>query len=236
MFDLASIKKRVLAFLIDLLFLALFYQSVFYFLVSTGNLTILLDRLLLSVFIFLIISPLFLPLISFFLIARFGGTLGKLAVGIEIVDSYGRRLSFGRAFFRNWVGYMISSAICWLGFIWIAIDKNRRGWHDLIADDFVINKRKKGWIMGIYLMIVLLICNFILLLTIWEQVAQRRNFYKGIVKDAVEALNYEINPRITPMPTVPYRDYNYSIAIPTYKPFPTLKIKLPTRFPTIKAY
>ncbi len=195
MSNLASVKKRILAFLVDLLLLWLCYQLVLYFLVSTGSLPVLLDRLLLSVFIFLIIFPLLFPLISFFLISRFGGTLGKLVTGIEIIDASGKRLSIGRAFFRNWIGYMISAAICWLGFIWIFIDKDRRGWHDLIADDFVVTKRAKGWIAGIYALIVLFVCNFILSITIYEQVIQKSNFYKEIATDAIISIIEEIQPR-----------------------------------------
>ena len=36
------------------------------------------------------------------------------------------------------IGFYISGAIFYLGFIWILIDKRRRGWADLIAGTCVV--------------------------------------------------------------------------------------------------
>jgi len=36
------------------------------------------------------------------------------------------------------VGYLISALIFYLGFIWIAFDRKKQGWHDKIAGTCVI--------------------------------------------------------------------------------------------------
>jgi uncharacterized RDD family membrane protein YckC len=49
-------------------------------------------------------------------------------------------LTLGKLFLR-YFGYIISGVFASLGFIWVAIDKKRRGWHDLIAKTYVIHIR-----------------------------------------------------------------------------------------------
>ena len=68
----------------------------------------------------------------------FGATPGKLAVGAKIVDA--RSLgapSTGRLIGR-YFAYLISALPLFLGFVWIAIDRRRQGWHDKIAGTLVI--------------------------------------------------------------------------------------------------
>ena len=36
------------------------------------------------------------------------------------------------------IGYWVSGAVFYLGYIWIFIDKRKRGWHDLIAGTVVV--------------------------------------------------------------------------------------------------
>ncbi len=66
-----------------------------------------------------------------------GQTPGKMLCGIKVVRTDGEALGYGRAFLR-WVGYLPSSLICGLGFLWIAWDRNKQAWHDKIAGTRVI--------------------------------------------------------------------------------------------------
>jgi uncharacterized RDD family membrane protein YckC len=66
-------------------------------------------------------------------------TLGKLAVGIKVVDTEGNRLSFGKAFLRS-IGKIISGMIMYIGYIMAAFTEKKQGLHDLIANTLVINK------------------------------------------------------------------------------------------------
>jgi uncharacterized RDD family membrane protein YckC len=73
--------------------------------------------------------------------ARGGQTLGMKMAGIRVVrDRDGGRIGWGAAIVRL-IGYWISAAVFYLGFIWILIDGRRRGWHDLLAGTVVIADR-----------------------------------------------------------------------------------------------
>lgn len=60
-----------------------------------------------------------------------GRTLGKALFGLRVVDRRGGHPSLGRSVLRL-IGYLVS-AIFWLGFVWIAIDRRHEGFHDKIA-------------------------------------------------------------------------------------------------------
>jgi len=73
--------------------------------------------------------------------ARGGQTPGMRMAGIRVVsDRDGSRIGWGAALLRL-IGYWISGAVFYLGYIWILIDGRRRGWHDLIAGTCVITAR-----------------------------------------------------------------------------------------------
>ena len=52
-------------------------------------------------------------------------------------DDDGGPVTMGPAILRL-VGYWVSALVFYIGFIWILIDKRRRGWSDLIAGTCVI--------------------------------------------------------------------------------------------------
>jgi uncharacterized RDD family membrane protein YckC len=71
---------------------------------------------------------------------RSGSTPGMRMMGLKVVrDVDGGPLSTGQAIIRL-IGYWVSSAVLYLGFIWVLIDKRRRGWHDLIAGTVVVKQ------------------------------------------------------------------------------------------------
>jgi uncharacterized RDD family membrane protein YckC len=70
-----------------------------------------------------------------------GQTPGKMAMRIKIVHFDGTRIGWGGAVLR-YLGYMISSAIIFIGFFWIAVDNRRQGIHDKIAETYVISAQK----------------------------------------------------------------------------------------------
>jgi uncharacterized RDD family membrane protein YckC len=77
-----------------------------------------------------------------------GRTPGKMLLGLQVVSVDGSRISFGIAFLRS-VGYLVSSIVFCLGYIWIGFDKKKQGWHDKIAGTVVIIKEKKDQSAGI---------------------------------------------------------------------------------------
>jgi uncharacterized RDD family membrane protein YckC len=70
--------------------------------------------------------------------ARGGQTPGMRAFRLRVVrDRDGGPIGGGTAILRL-IGFWISGAVFYLGFIWILIDSRRRGWHDLIAGTVVV--------------------------------------------------------------------------------------------------
>jgi len=70
--------------------------------------------------------------------AKRGQTPGMKAMGIKVVrDADGGPLTGGQAILRL-LGYWLSSAVLYIGFLWIFFDKRQRGWFDLIAGTVVV--------------------------------------------------------------------------------------------------
>jgi uncharacterized RDD family membrane protein YckC len=65
-------------------------------------------------------------------------TPGKMVISAKIVDA--KTLgepSTGQLIVR-YIGYFMSAFVFFLGFLWVAIDKRKQGWHDKIAGTLVI--------------------------------------------------------------------------------------------------
>jgi uncharacterized RDD family membrane protein YckC len=82
------------------------------------------------------------PIISVLYIVGFWAkksrTPGKMALGITIVTEDGKSISTGRALIR-YFGYIVCGfSPFWLGFWWIIWDKKKQGWHDKLANTYVI--------------------------------------------------------------------------------------------------
>jgi uncharacterized RDD family membrane protein YckC len=66
-------------------------------------------------------------------------TLGKKALGLEVTDVEGRRISFGRATGR-FFAKIISALILFIGFIMAGFTERKQALHDMIAGTLVIRK------------------------------------------------------------------------------------------------
>ncbi|MDH2333969.1 RDD family protein [Paenibacillus polymyxa] len=73
-------------------------------------------------------------------------TVGKLALGIVVVDEFNHKLSFGRASARYW-SKLISVIILFVGFIMAAFTARKQALHDLIARTYVVDKRELDYIL-----------------------------------------------------------------------------------------
>ena len=76
------------------------------------------------------------------LTAIWGQTLGKMALGIKVVNREGRPPGLWKAFLREVVGKLLSGLAIYLGYIWVAFDREKRGWHDHIAGTYVVSARR----------------------------------------------------------------------------------------------
>jgi uncharacterized RDD family membrane protein YckC len=66
-----------------------------------------------------------------------GYTPGKYLLGLRLIRTNGRKLSFLRCLTRA-VCYYLSAIFLFMGFVWIIIDRRRQAWHDKIAGTLVI--------------------------------------------------------------------------------------------------
>jgi len=71
--------------------------------------------------------------------SKFGGTLGKMAVNIKVVDMEGNPISFGRATGR-YFSRIITNMTFLIGYIIAGFTEKKQALHDLIASCLVIQK------------------------------------------------------------------------------------------------
>jgi uncharacterized RDD family membrane protein YckC len=68
-------------------------------------------------------------------------TPGKIVLSMKIVDAEtGGPITTGQAIGR-YLGYYVSLVVLLLGFIWVAFDARKQGWHDKLAGTVVVYTR-----------------------------------------------------------------------------------------------
>jgi uncharacterized RDD family membrane protein YckC len=147
--QVVGIGRRFAALFIDYLILTLVVNVILFLIIAPifnpfqnisvppteiDQSTIILFNLVMNFIALLIVGIYF---VSFW--ATKGQTLGKMALGIKVVTTNGLPVSFGRAILR-FIGYIVGSIIIWLGFIWAGFDGKRQGWHDKMANTYVVHK------------------------------------------------------------------------------------------------
>jgi uncharacterized RDD family membrane protein YckC len=75
------------------------------------------------------------------MLTKFSATLGKMTVGIKVISGASQKLSIGQILLREIVGKGFLSNIMYLGYIWVAFDEKKQGWHDKIAGTYVVKIR-----------------------------------------------------------------------------------------------
>jgi uncharacterized RDD family membrane protein YckC len=60
-----------------------------------------------------------------------------MLIGIKVVSTDGSPITIGKAVLR-YIGYIVSSLIFCLGFLWVIWDADKQGWHDKIAGTYVV--------------------------------------------------------------------------------------------------
>lgn len=69
-------------------------------------------------------------------------TPGKMAVSLAVVDaSTGKSLTVGQSVGR-YLGYFLAAMPLGLGFLWVAFDPRKQGWHDKLAGTVVVRLDK----------------------------------------------------------------------------------------------
>jgi len=140
--------RRFFAFMLDNLIIYLLSWTVFFIgMFASGASAVLPDlgsgwgHMLAAAFriaVLFNILCLFMCMIYFtYFIGICGRTPGKMVLRLKVIRENGEAPGFGTAFLR-WIGYFLSSLPLNLGFIWIAFDGKKQGFHDKIAGTVVV--------------------------------------------------------------------------------------------------
>jgi uncharacterized RDD family membrane protein YckC len=65
-------------------------------------------------------------------------TPGKMVISAKIVDAKTLGVPGTGQLIVRYIGYFISAFVLCIGFLWVAFDKRKQGWHDKIAGTLVI--------------------------------------------------------------------------------------------------
>ena len=71
-------------------------------------------------------------------------TIGKRLLGIGVVDGYGQRVTFHRAFQRNSLK-IFSFLPLFIGYFWSLFSRQRQTWHDGWSKCYLVIKPRTGW-------------------------------------------------------------------------------------------
>ncbi|MBI3186595.1 MAG: RDD family protein [Gammaproteobacteria bacterium] len=74
---------------------------------------------------------------SYFESSSSQGSVGKIVMGLRVVNYEGKKITFSRALLR-YACKILSALILMLGFITIAFTEKKQGIHDMLADTLVI--------------------------------------------------------------------------------------------------
>lgn len=74
---------------------------------------------------------------AYFLTQHNGQTPGKMVMGIRVIKADGTSLTVADAILRC-LGYYLNTAFFMVGWLWTLVDANQQGWHDKLANTFVV--------------------------------------------------------------------------------------------------
>ncbi|MBI2590327.1 MAG: RDD family protein [Candidatus Blackburnbacteria bacterium] len=122
---------RTLASFLDVAILWMPLTLLVLYVSGAPNLADLIYRALLGIIIWWVPGAFFTTLVyGPWFISKTGATLGKYFSGLKVTNDDGQNLTYKRAFFRQNIGYTFSGSLFGLGFLAIAKDPEKLGWHD----------------------------------------------------------------------------------------------------------
>ena len=146
-FEYSGFWRRFIAFLIDkiILLIPLFFIMLIILYLSTtpenlsdNNYT---EKLIIYyLFSYLIIIILNWLYFSFMESSKYQASLGKLIMGIKVVDIHGKRLSFEKAsnrFFATTISYLTF----YVGFLMVGFTQNKQTLHDILTNCLIIKNK-----------------------------------------------------------------------------------------------
>jgi len=146
--EYAGFWIRFLAYIIDGIVLSIFYVPIFFlfFAPPAGFAAISNDMdALLAFYSGLTGYWLILILIQVLYFAgmqssKYQATLGKMAIGVIVIDENGNRITMGKGIGR-FFAKILSGLIMYIGFIMAGFDSRKQALHDKLAGTYVIYKK-----------------------------------------------------------------------------------------------
>jgi uncharacterized RDD family membrane protein YckC len=138
----AGFVTRMLAYLLDVLVLTAILAMGSWLAVQTDNLMteVLPEDIQLGISattLFALLTPFIIIFYYVMFWSLSGRTIGKWVLGVRVVQADGLPPTIGRSLLRM-IGYVVSLIVFFLGFLWILIDDQRKGWHDHMAKTWVV--------------------------------------------------------------------------------------------------
>ncbi len=141
--------RRACAFFIDLLALSVLSFVLFYFAYVGYSVGLAAHHQALSeenlgVFLFFLLLGWFPLVVGYFVLfhGMGGQTIGKWLLGLRVVGANREPITYRQALVR--CGGILVSAFLGLGFLWVLFNREKRGWHDLLARTWVIRERSSA--------------------------------------------------------------------------------------------
>ena len=125
--EYAGFWRRFMAYILDLIIIGIIQ-------IPFSIITSLQDS---SFYLYYEFTPLINTLYIIGFWARKSRTPGKMALGIKIVTEDGNPILTGRSLVR-YFGYAVCVISLFTGFFWIGSNKKKQGWHDKLANTYVI--------------------------------------------------------------------------------------------------
>ena len=130
----AGFWLRVAASLLDNLFLALALFPFWSILGAAGMMDKDYSEAVFEAVVWLVVLPV-ITLVCWLLTQA---TPGKLVVHARIVDAHTGYAPSLLQWVVRYLGYFVSAVFLGLGFLWVAVDSRKQGWHDKLAGTVVV--------------------------------------------------------------------------------------------------
>lgn len=125
--------RRYFAMFVDRIFLVLSLLIVTFIFITPEDLMYRIDGIL--VIFSLVAQWLYFTIMES---SKYQATLGKIMLGVVVVDDMDERISWGKANARYWS--KLISSIFGIGYFIAIFTEHKQGLHDKIADTYVVNK------------------------------------------------------------------------------------------------
>ena len=136
---LAPFGKRIMAYAIDDLLISTIFIIILWGPVRASTSVEEVAVIINSFWLFMVMTQI---IYHTFFVWQYGGTLGKIAMKIEVVevqDGVYTKPRFSSSLNRS-IFRIVSGMIFYLGFVWAFIDSNRQTLHDKTAHTLVVSK------------------------------------------------------------------------------------------------